>query len=196
MKQFNGYAEAQEAAKAAGGEKLPAGIYECKILGVKYVVGEKGNSDMIAIQFDIAEGEYKDFFKNQYENSTLENKKYKGKTNIYVPSDDGSEKDGWTKNSFAKWTNAFEESNKDYKWDWDENKWKGLSVGIAFGETGTVIEGKEVVYTEPRYAVPVEKIATAKMPQFKAKNGYGQGKTTQSNDFMSINTTEETLPWD
>jgi hypothetical protein len=33
-------------------------------------------------------------------------------------------------------------------------------IGIVFDETGTVIEGKEVVYTEPRYPVSVEAVRT------------------------------------
>ena len=151
MKQFNGFEDAQKNARYTGGEKLPAGAYIAKIMNVKYVSGENGNSDRIDVQFDIADGDYKDFFKKQYEENTQEDKKWKGKASIYVPSDDGSEKDGWTKNTFAKWINALEDSNFKYKWDWDEKKWKGLSIGLMFAQTGNVIEGKEVVYTEVRY---------------------------------------------
>lgn len=198
MRQFNGFDEAKKNAEAMGGERLPAGAYVCEILGVKYQKGEDGKSDSIALQFDIAEGEYKGFFKKQYENSTQENKKYKGKTIIYCPVDDGSERDNWTKNSFAKWTNSFESSNEGYAWDWHEEKWKGLVVGIAFGDTGTKIDGKDIVYTEPRYAVPVKSVRDkkVKLPQFKSKNGYGEGSST-STDFVNIGAgVEEELPWD
>lgn len=200
MKQFNGFDEAKESAKNMGGEKLPAGAYVCKILGVKYQEGTNGNSDMIAIQFDIAEGEYKDFFKSQYESSTREDKKYKGKTTIYCPKDDGSEKDSWTKNAFARWINAFEDSNNGFKWAWDESKLKGLTVGIVFGETGTVIDGNEIVYTEARFACDAAKVREGKAPEakFKAKNGYGDKTTpaTTNDGFMAIGGTEEQLPWD
>ena len=155
MKQFGGFEDAQKNARYTGGEKLPAGAYVAKVMNVRYTPGENGNSDRIDVQFDIAEGEYKGFFKKQFEENTQEDKKWKGKASVYVPKDDGSEKDGWTKNSFAKWTNAFEDSNGSYKWDWDENKWKGLKVGLMFAETGNVIEGKEVVYTEVRYPMSV-----------------------------------------
>ena len=63
MKQFKNYEQAKKNAEYAGGSKLPTGAYVCKIMDVKYQNGENGNSDMIKLQFDISEGEFKDFFK-------------------------------------------------------------------------------------------------------------------------------------
>ncbi len=204
MKQFKGYDEAKEAAKFSGSERLPIGAYVCEIKNVKYVVGENGNSDRIDILFDITEGDYKDFFKKQYDANTSEDRKWKGRKSIYIPKDDGSQQDEWTKNSFAKWTNAFEDSNKGYKWDWKEDKWKGLKVGIVFGETGTVIEGKEILYTEPRFAVDIKKVkdGTAPKAKFVAKKGYtgNSHPTTTSDsgsDFVSIpEGSAEEIPFD
>lgn len=203
MKQFSGYDKAKEAAQYNPGERLPAGGYVCKVLGVKLVPGTDGNSDQIAVQFDIEEGEYKGFFKKQYDANTNEDKKYKGIVKIYCPRDDGSEKDNWTKNSFARWTDSFEKSNAGYVWDWDESKWKGKLIGITFGDTGTVIDGKEVVYTEARSADSVENIRSGKFyqPKFKAKNGYGNGNASNSaaasnSGFMDIpEGVEEELPF-
>lgn len=189
MKQFNGYADAAKNARLTGSSKFPEGAYVAKIMNVKYVPGENGNSDRIDLQFDIAEGEYKGFFKKQYEENTQEDKKWKGKTSIYVPKDDGSEKDEWTKNSFAKWTNALEDSNNNYKWDWDENKWKGLSIGLMFALTGNVIEGKEVTYTEVRYPMSVEnaKKPDVKIPAIKKRNGYtGNAPVPTDNSFVNV----------
>lgn len=193
MKPFNGYDEAKKAAQYTGSEKLPKGAYVCKILGAQIETGKEKDgqklSDIMHIQFEIAEGEYKDFFKKQYENKTNEDQKYKGKVNVYLPKDDGSEKDGWTKKSFASWVNSLEESNEGYTWDWDEKKWKNKLIGLVFGETGTVIEGNEVVYTECRFPVPVETVRSGKAPEakFKAKNGYGEAKKNDgATDFMSV----------
>lgn len=183
MKAFNGFDAAQEAAKRTSGEKLPVGAYACQIKNVQYVVGEGDNSDRIDVLFDIVEGDYKDFFKKKYDADESEDKKWKGRKSIYVPKDDGSEKDEWTKNTFAKWTNAFEDSNDGYKWDWKEDKWKGLKVGIVFGETGTVIEGREVLYTEARFATSVQKALDGSAPRakFVAKNGYAGSKQNTPN---------------
>ena len=187
MRAYNGF----EAKRSVGAsELLPAGGYVAKIMSAK--VEEYSWGEVLVISFDIAEGEHKGFFKAQYDANTAEDKKYKGNATIYVPKDDGSEKDGWTKKSFAGWTNAFEESNQGYSWDWDEKKWKGKLVGIVFGDTGTVIEGKEIVYTEPRFAVPAAAVRSGLAPaaKFKAKNGYtgnGSNSSASSSDgFMNI----------
>ena len=203
MKAFNGYDQAKEAARQTGsGAKLPPGAYKAKIIGVKYEQGKNGTSDRILIQFDITEGEFKDFFRTQYDENTSEDKKWKGRTNIFIPKDDGSEKDSYTKKAFAGWTSSFEKSNNGYVWDWDETKWVDKLVGIVFGETGTVIEGKEVVYTEPRFAVEVEKVRDGKAPEakFKAKNGY-KGTSASSapisdTEFMTVSAgVREELPF-
>ena len=192
MKQFKGYDEAKKASQFTGG-RLTEGAYVCKVLEVKYTNSDDSSkSDTIEILFDIEEGEQRGFFKTQYTNSTDENKKWKGRTRIYVPMDDGSERDNWTKNAFAKWTDAFEQSNKGYVWDWREAMWKGKIVGIVFGSTGTVIDGKEIVYTEARFPVPADTVRTGKAPaaKFKAKDGYtGNGSSASaptSTGFMSI----------
>lgn len=188
MKQFNGYDQAKEAAKQTAGAKLPPGAYKAKILDVKYEEGKNGNSDRILIQYDITEGEYKDFFQKQYDENTSEDKKWKGKTAIYVPSDDGSEKDGWTKRSFARWTNALEDSNVGYVWDWDEKKWKGLAIGLMYAETWTGIDGKPIKYTEVRYPMAIGEVKEdAKIPDPKVKESYKQAISDNSvDDFVNV----------
>lgn len=206
MKQFNGYEKAREAANFTASEKLPKGAYVCKVLNVKYENGENGNSDMLILQIDVTEGEYKDFFKKQYEANTQEDKKWKGVIRIYVPKDDGSEQDGWTQNAFAKWIAAFEESNANYTWDWDEKKLKNKTLGVVFGETGTIIENesgsKEIVYTEARFGCSADKVREGKAPEakFKAKNGYtGTGAANNSKPAPSIPAptanTEDEIPF-
>ena len=192
MKAFNGYEQAAEAARHTGSERLPAGAYVCEIKNVKYENGENGYSDHIDVLFDIVEGDQKDFFRKQYDANTSEDKKWKGRTSIYVPKDDGSEKDTWTKNAFAKWVNGFEDSNNGYKWDWHEEKWKGLKIGIVFGDTGTVLDdGKEIVYTEARFACSVDVVRSGNAPKakFKAKNGYTGNDASNTSDSKTSDNT-------
>lgn len=205
MKQFNGFEEAKKAAAYTGAEKLPVGAYECKVLNVKYREGENDNSDMIDLMIDVTAGEHKDFFKKQYDANTADDKKWKGKVTLYVPKDDGSEKDEWTKNAFARWTNAFEASNPGYTWDWDENKWKNKKIGLVFGPTGTVIEGKEVLYHEVHGCCSIEEVKAgtfySKYLELKKKNGYkGNGSVNATSnkmpDFMDIpEGTSEEIPF-
>ena len=172
MQKFSGYEEAKKAAESKATEKLPKGAYVCKIIEVK--TETTNDSSRLVIAFDVEEGDYKGFFKKQFENNTNEDKKWKGRVTAWIPKDDGSEEDARTKRSFASWTSSIEKSNSGYKWDWDEKKWKGKLVGIVFGETGTIIEGKEIVYVEARFPVDVERVRNGSAPEakFKAKNGY------------------------
>jgi len=189
MKQFNGYEDAKKAAQFVGGEKLPKGAYVCEIKNVQYQDGQNGNSDIINVLFDVVEGDYKDFFRQQYDANSNEDKKWKGRTSIFVPKDDGSEKDGWTKNAFAKWTDSFEKSNSGYVWDWDENKWKGKKIGLVFRDEGNVIDGKEVVYTAVAFPVDAQLVRDGKAPEakFKARNGWtGQQQSTPTSTSSSV----------
>ena len=205
MKALNNFEESKKKAAYKGSSRLPVGGYVAKIKDVRYEEGKNDNSDMIILAYDIAEGEHKDFFKNQFDNNTQEDKKWKGRTTIYVPKDDGSERDEWTKTAFARWTNAFEDSNKGYVWDWDEKKWKGKMIGLIYGEVGTVIDGKPIEYTECRFPESVEKVRSGdfKIPAFKARKGYDeaidkQGDEERANDkgFMNIpDTIDEELPF-
>lgn len=199
MKQFNGYKEAKAAAQSSG--KLPEGAYICKILKVEYKPSENPDwSDQIEMMFDITEGEQKDFFKKQYANNAAEDKKWKGRVSVYVPKDDGSERDTWTKNSFARWPDALEKSNDGYIWDWDESKWKNKLIGIVFGTTGNVINGKEVTYTEARFPVSVAQVKDGSAPKakFKSKNGYGSSvsaPTSVASDWMDVPEGDPELPF-
>jgi hypothetical protein len=194
MKQFNGFEDAQKSARYTGGAKLPKGAYVAKIMNVRYEKGENGASSRIIVQFDIAEGEYKDFFKKAYDADTSEDKKWKGKATIYEPTDDGSDKDKWTKNKFAKWTNAFEDSNKGYSWDWDENKWKGLLIGLNYRTTKKMIDGRPCSYTEVAYPLEVETVRSGKVPEakdyiadnYKEDASASNTASSSSDDFMNV----------
>lgn len=197
MKAFNNYDEVKKAADAAGAAKLPAGAYVCKIKQVRYEPNEKG--DRVVLAFDIFDGEQKDFFQKQFESNTNEDKKWKGRVDIWVPKDDGTEQDAKTKKSFASWISSFEKSNNGFKWDWDERKLTDKLVGIVFGEIGTVIEGKEIVYVAPRFPVEVERVRSGNAPKanFYAKNGYtGNGSNSNAEpDFAKFPAGKEELPF-
>ena len=127
MEKFSGF----EPKKASGGrELLPAGGYIAKILNAEEVKYEWGK--VIVISFDIAEGEYKDFFTKDYRAQTQEDKKWRGTYRLSEPKDDGTEKDSWTKNAFNNAIWSIQESNPGYHFDWDETKFKGKLVGVLF----------------------------------------------------------------
>lgn len=114
-------------------ERLPKGGYVVKILGVSTGY-TSDNREYLKLSCDIVEGEYTNYFADQYRNNTNEDKKWSCNLILNIPTDDGSEKDGWTKRSFKTAIEALEESNKSFRWDWNETKLKGLTVGGLFNE--------------------------------------------------------------
>ena len=131
--------------KAAGERvKLPAGGYEAKIINAKVVNydGSNGSYERLEIAVDITAGEYKDYYKQDFDNNTRDDKKWRGVARFYVPTDDGSEKDEYTKSVLKSVTDALEDSNKGYHWDWDETSLKGLKVGILVRDKEYEVDGK------------------------------------------------------
>lgn len=109
---------------------LPKGGYICKIMGVETC--RNSNGEYLKIGVDIAEGEYINFYANDYIAQQGDDKKWHCNYLLNIPKDDGTEQDGWTKRKFKTWTTALEESNTGYHWDWDETKWKGKLFGGLF----------------------------------------------------------------
>lgn len=137
MKPLNGYKDAKAYTET---EKLPVGGYVIKILDVKEIEYSWGN--VLQLSFDIIEGEYKDFFKNDFKSQTQEDKKWRGNHRLNIPKDDGSEKDNWTMRSFKTAMTAIEESNPNHHWNWDEQTLKNKVVGAVFNNQEWEFDGK------------------------------------------------------
>ena len=89
-------------------EALPKGGYVVKILGAEVCNNSVGQ--YVKISCDIAEGEYAGFYAKEYKAQQSEDKKWHCNHLLYIPNDDGSEKDNWTKRRFKTFTEALEES--------------------------------------------------------------------------------------
>lgn len=113
-------------------EQLPKGGYVLTIMGAEVCQGSNGQ--YVKISCDVAEGEYKGFFARDYRAQQKEDKKWRCNYLLNVPNDDGSERDAWTKRRFKTVTEALEESNAGYHFDWDESKFKGKLIGGLFNE--------------------------------------------------------------
>ncbi|MEG2303771.1 MAG: hypothetical protein RSC14_13050 [Niameybacter sp.] len=159
MQKWNGY----ETTQVMGAKKkLPAGGYICKVMEAKEEV--YGWGSVLVISFDIAEGEYKNFYREQYEKQNG-NKKWKGTYRVNCPKDDGSEKDEKTKKNFKTFMHHVEVSNQGYKWDWNEGKLKEKLFGGIFGEKEYEIEGNSGFFTMMRYTCEAKAAAGAPIPK-------------------------------
>lgn len=129
IKQFKGYNDVNPYGDY---EPLPKGGYVLKILAAK--VESNSIGEYIKVSADVTEGDFKGFYAAEYQNQQGEDKKWHCHYLLNIPKDDGSEQDGWTQRKFKTFTNALEESNSGYHFDWDEQKFKGLVIGGLFNE--------------------------------------------------------------
>lgn len=163
MKAFNDYEKTEVLTEQAA---LPANGYICEIVNAKVsAYPYKDNSGMfekLEIAIDIAEGEFKGYYKQNFEAQTAEDKKWKGVLRQFVPTDDGSDKDNYTKRIFKSLICAIEESNPSFHWDWDEKKLKGLKVGCIFREEEWRYNGKQGWKAQPYKFVEASKIREGK----------------------------------
>lgn len=199
MKPFKNYENTKALSEA---RKLPVGAYICKVLNaeIKTYSGKNGNFDKLEISFDIAEGEYKGFYADDYKAQRQEDKKWKGVLRLYVPTDDGSEMDELNKSIFKSMTEAAEESNAGYHWDWDEAKLKGKAIGIMFRNEEWAVNGKSGWKAQPFKALSVDAVKANKftLPKdkpLKNRPAYAAASTDLS-DFEEIASGNNDLPFD
>ena len=163
--------------------QLPVGGYVMRIMGAE--VKENRIGQYVQVSMDIAEGQYKDFFADDYR-AQDQNKKWHCNYLLNVPLDDGSEKDGWTKRRFKTFTEALEASNDGYHFDWNEKRFKGLMIGGLFNiREWKTDDGQRGRSTNLAQVCSVEKIRTGKykLPKDQLL------KDSDSADSSSTNTT-------
>lgn len=161
--------------------KLPLGAYVCKVQNVR-VDSYDGNSAQLCICFDIAEGEYTGFYKREFDTNNSENKKFKGVLRIWLPKDDGTDKDEWTKRTLKGVVTAFERSNIGYKWNWDERSLVGRMIGILFRNEEWEYEGKSGWTVRPFRAISVDSVRNGDfaLPEDKPLKSKSSGGYTES----------------
>lgn len=150
--------------------KLPVGAYVCRVKQV--AVQNTAYGDQLAILFDIAEGEHKDYFGRDYNGNQNADRKWRGVLRQWLPKDDGSDRDETTKRVFKGMVTAFENSNPGYSWNWDEMTLAGKTVGIMFRNEEWDYNGKHGWAVRPFYAMSADKARSGDytMPEDKPLN--------------------------
>lgn len=177
-------------------ERLPIGGYVIEIKNVEYKENDWG--DTVVLSFDIAEGEHKGFYMQNYKSQTAEDKKWKGTYRLPVPKDDGTEQDEWKMRRFKTVIEAFEDSNKGYHWNWDENTLKGKIVGALFNNKEYEFNGRHGFFTNCHSLINVEKIRKGdfKIPEDTLLNGTATQSATSNTGWMNVGDAEaEELPF-
>lgn len=118
--------ENYENVQASSGEfaRPTAGGYICKIIDVEdFPMDAQGKGDYLRISYDIADGEFKDYYKEQ-------NDRWGGNWNATFIRSYKEKALGMLKH----FTNCVEQSNTGYTWDWNEKGLIGKVVGLVLGE--------------------------------------------------------------
>lgn len=136
--------------------RLPLDAYVCKVKKAAVQANEYG--EQLCIVFDIFEGDWRNFYAETFESNTQENKKWKGVLRQWLPREDGSEKDGWTKSALKGMITAFEKSNPGYAFNWDESTLAGKMIGILFRNEEWEYEGKTGWTVRPFRAISVDSV--------------------------------------
>lgn len=140
-------------------QKLPADGYICKIMGAKvntFLTKGGRSCEQLVVSIDIADGEFVDFYANDYRNQQQEDKKWKGNLRLYIPNEDNpGQYEESTRRKFKSFTNVVEDSNPGYSWNWDEATLKGKKIGILFRIEQWVMDGREGWKTQPFKPVSV-----------------------------------------
>lgn len=109
-------------------KKLPAGGYVCSIVRAECTKSKNGK-EMLKLAIDIAEGEYKDFYLNQYLQEQERNKEQaKWRCSYYQLTE------GDSMGRFKGMLLNIEKSNPGYKWNWNEKSLEGKLFGGVFRE--------------------------------------------------------------
>lgn len=177
-------------------QALPKGGYVLKIMGAEVCSNSVG--EYIKVSCDVSEGEYKDFFANDYRGQDGEDKKWRCNYLLNIPKDDGTEQDKWTKRRFKTVIEALEESNAGYHFDWDEKKFKGKFIGGLFNlreyETNNG-EVREVSNLAQLCKVESIRNNTYKLPADKRLNTNQTAQPSANMGFMNIPDGIDELPF-
>lgn len=203
MKVINNFDKIQESGNF---EKLPVGGYIIKILEVDDVP----EKEYLKIFFDINDGEKKGFFQKAFEEDTRAEKKWPN-AGSFIRS--YKEK---ALPMFKGFTNAVENSNKGYKWNFDEKSLVNKVVGVVIGEEEYVNQKGQVrtrTYVSAVHSVDTIKKGEFTVPELKKLDATkvsnsnkqetfvdpfaAQSNETISNPFDNATTpTEDSNPWD
>jgi len=183
-------------------EALPKDAYVIKIMNAKETANKNGSGRHLAIAFDIAEGDYKDFYMEQFNSNTAEDKKWPNDAiyRLTIP-DDGAQTfviDNW--NTFFA---DLEDSNNGYVFTGDTSKLKGKLIGGKFHIEQTEYRGQIYNHTRLRWTCVADDVRSGKavknMPNDKLLNDKPSRSAAQSSDtgFMDVPAgSQEEIPFD
>lgn len=187
MKQFN-----FDKKKATTFKGIEPGGYVCKIHSAEVITYSWG--EVLKINFDIAEGEYKDYYMEQYSHNPNEDKKWQGNIRVTVP-DEANQYFETQKKRFGNMIACIEESNPGYVWDWNEAGLKDKFVGLVFGNEEYSFNGYSGWKAKPQLFVSTDDIYTGNFKTPKDKPLRAEEAASVPAGFTPVEGDDEELPF-
>jgi hypothetical protein len=166
--------------------RLGAGGYICKITKAEDVP----DREYLRIEYDIAQGDFKDYFKDLFEAKNFWGGKLIKSYKVTALS------------FFKAFITAVEKSNAKFKFDNDETKLVGKLVGLVLGEEGYIGNdgsSKSRLYVKEVRSIDVIKNGEFEVPLYKPCAGestYKSAPVADNNGFMNIpDGIDEELPF-
>lgn len=160
-------------------QKLPVGAYVCTIK--RAAVQSSDYGVQLCVLIDINAGEYAGYYQEDYNRNQREDKKWKGVLRLWLPKEDGSDKDEWTKSILKGFVTAVEESNRGYTWNWDERTLAKKEIGVLFRNEEWEWDGKSGWSVRPFRAISVDSVEDGNFTIPKDKPL--KNKTTSTDSF-------------
>ena len=140
--------------------QLPKGAYVIRILAAKVVTTKSGLNQLLTC-IDIAEGEYKDHYKAQFDRNTSEDKKWPndGTFRLTIPYQ------GCADYIVTNWDSFFadlEDSNGGFAFSGDEKTLKGKIIGGKFHIEESEWNGKIYSHTRMKWTCTADAVRQGK----------------------------------
>ena len=136
-------------------QKLPAGAYKVRIIRAE------DTQDALCLLFDIAEGEYQDYFKRKLADDRKSfgaaTAKFKGVLRFWYP--DGGEHDDSKKRRLKTALKTISDSNNlriDFTKEWDGAQLSGAVVGMIFRDKEWSYNGKTGFTAQPYSVISLD----------------------------------------
>ena len=186
MKQINNFENVQ--ASTGDFNKLCAGGYICRItLADDIPMGADGKGDYLKIEYDIAVGEFKDYYKEQYEKFG----------NFWGGTFFRSYKEK-ALGMFKHFIECVEKSNSGFVWTWDEKTLMGKVVGLVLAEEEYENSNGEIktrLYVAQVKTVEEIKNGDFKVPELKKVKRSTPAPSVSTPAFTVLGDDSEGLPF-
>lgn len=172
-------------------KQLPKGAYVVEIKSAREDLNNSGNGSHLTIAFDIAEGEYKGFYVNQFDRNTNEDKKWPRDAIFYltVPTDNSP---AYVMDSWNTFFADLEDSNNGFVFAGDVKTLKGKLIGGKFHIEQSQYHGNVYSHVRLRWTCVVDDVRSGnygQMPQDKLVTPSaptGRPVPTDAEGFMAI----------